>query len=162
MTIPTLMYFHSGEKLLGLLFLIFIIITDFADGIVARRTDKVSDFGKALDPISDKIVIIGLFIYLVINSEFPIWYLATLVSRDLILSYVSFLVKRKSGIMPQTNVPGKLAINFIALMIIAWFMEWGDVKMFAFWSSILFLLYSTIVYVKDYYNILYNRAPVEI
>ena len=162
MTIPSLLYFHSGDRLMGLLFLIFIIITDFADGIVARRTDKVSDFGKALDPISDKIVIIGLFIYLVINSEFPIWYIAMLILRDLSLSYVSLLVKRKSSIMPQTNVPGKIAINFIALMIIAWFMEWEDVKMFAFWSSIIFLLYSTIVYIKDYYNILYNKASVEI
>ena len=161
LAIPSLIYFHSGNKLMGLLFLILIIITDFADGIAARRLGQVSDFGKALDPITDKIVIIGLFIYLVINSGFPIWYFVSLISRDLILSYISLLVKRKSGIMPQTNVPGKLAINFIALMIIAWFMEWEDVKMFAFWSSIIFLLYSTIVYIKDYYNILYKKASVE-
>ena len=162
LTIPSLLYFHSGNKSLGLLFLILIILTDFADGIVARRAGQVSDIGKALDPISDKIVIISLFIYLVVNSDFPIWYFAALISRDMILSYISILVKRKSGIMPQANVPGKLALNFIALMIIAWFMEWEDIKLFGYWSSIIFLIYSTIVYIKDYYNILYKKASVDI
>lgn len=161
LTIPALMLFASGNKILGLLVLIIIIITDYADGIVARRLGQVSDFGKALDPFSDKIVIIILFIYLMIKSEFPIWYFSSLISRDLVLSYLSFRVKRKSGSMPEANVPGKIAVNFIALMIIAWFMEWEDVKMFGFWSSILFLAYSTIVYIRDYYNILYKKAAVE-
>ena len=161
LTIPSLMLFDSGNKILGLLFLIIIIITDFTDGIAARRLGQVSDFGKALDPISDKVVIITFFVYLMIKSEFPIWYFASLISRDLILSYLSLWVKRKSGTMPETNVPGKIAVNFIALMIIAWFMEWEDVKMFGLWSSILFLVYSTIVYIRDYYNILYKKVAAE-
>ena len=161
LTIPTFMLFDSGNKYLGLMVLIIIIITDYADGIAARRLRQVSDFGKALDPISDKIVIIILFIYLLIKSEFPIWYFVSLLSRDLILAFLSLMVKRKSGTMPQANVPGKIAVNLIALMIIAWFMEWEDVKMFGLWSSIVFLLYSTIVYIRDYYIILYNKVSVE-
>ncbi len=161
MTIPSFMLFDSGNKYWGLLVLILIIITDYADGIAARKLNQVSDFGKALDPVADKIVIISLFIYLLIKSDFPIWYLASLISRDLVLSYLSLLVKRRSGIMPQTNVPGKIAINFIALMVIAWFMEWEDVKMFGLWSSSIFLIFSTVVYLRDYYNILYKKVSVE-
>ncbi|MCH8332273.1 MAG: CDP-alcohol phosphatidyltransferase family protein [Bacteroidetes bacterium] len=161
LTIPALMLFDSGNKYLGLMVLIIIIITDYADGIVARRLDQVSDFGKGLDPTTDKIVIIIFFIYLLIRSEFPLWYFVSLISRDLILTYLSLQIKRKSGIMPQTNVPGKISVNFIALMLIAWFMGWEDVKMFGLWSSILFLIYSTIVYIRDYYNILYKNVSVE-
>ena len=127
LTIPTLMLFDSGKNYLGLMVLIIIIITDYADGIAARKLHQVSDFGIALDPISDKIVIITLFIYLMIEREFPIWFVASLISRDLILSYLSLLVKRHRGTMPQTNGPGKISIIFIALMVIAWFMEWEDV-----------------------------------
>lgn len=161
LTIPSLMLFQSGNNYLGLMVLIIIIITDYADGIAARKLNQVSDFGIALDPISDKIVILAFFVYLLLEKEFPIWYVASLISRDLILSYLSLLVKRKSGTMPQTNVPGKMAINFIALMIIAWFMEWEDVKMFGLWSSVVFLIYSTIVYIKDYYTVLYKNVTVE-
>lgn len=161
LTIPVLMLFDSGNKYLGLMVLIIIIITDYVDGIAARRLHQVSDFGIALDPLSDKIVIITFFIYLLIERDFPVWYVASLISRDLILSYLSLLVKRKSGTMPQTNVPGKISINFIALMVIAWFMEWEDVKMFGLWSSVVFLIYSTIVYLRDYYNVLYKNVTVE-
>lgn len=160
LTIPSFMLFDSGNKYLGLMLLIIIIITDYADGMVARRLDQVSDFGKALDPISDKIVIMILFLYLLIESEFPMWYFVSLISRDLILAYLSLLVKRKSGTMPEANIPGKIAVNFIALMVIAWFMAWEDLKIFGLWSSIIFLLYSTIVYIRDYYNILYKKVSV--
>ena len=160
MTIPSFMLFDSGNKYLGLMLLIIIIITDYADGMVARRLDQVSDFGKALDPISDKIVIMILFLYLLIESEFPLWYIVSLISRDLILAYLSLLVKRKSGTMPEANIPGKIAVNFMALMVIAWFMAWEDLKIFGLWSSIIFLLYSTIVYLRDYYNILYKKVSV--
>ena len=160
MTIPSFMLFDSGNKYLGLMILIIIIITDYADGMVARRLDQVSDFGKALDPISDKIVIMILFLYLLIESEFPMWYIVSLISRDLILAYLSLLVKRKSGTMPEANIPGKIAVNFMALMVIAWFMAWEDLKIFGLWGSIIFLLYSTIVYIRDYYNILYKKVSV--
>ena len=160
LTIPSFMLFDSGNKYLGLMLLIIIIITDYADGMVARRLDQVSDFGKALDPISDKIVIMILFLYLLIESEFPLWYFVSLISRDLILAYLSLLVKRKSGTMPEANIPGKIAVNFMALMVIAWFMAWEDLKIFGLWSSIIFLLYSTIVYLRDYYNILYKKVSV--
>ena len=160
MTIPSFMLFDSGNKYLGLMLLIIIIITDYADGMVARRLDQVSEFGKALDPISDKIVIMILFLYLLIESEFPMWYIVSLISRDLILAYLSLLVKRKSGTMPEANIPGKIAVNFMALMVIAWFMAWEDLKIFGLWSSIIFLLYSTIVYIRDYYNILYKKVSV--
>ena len=160
LTIPSFMLFDSGNKYLGLIILIIIIITDYADGMVARRLDQVSDFGKALDPISDKIVIMILFLYLLIESEFPMWYIVSLISRDLILAYLSLLVKRKSGTMPEANIPGKIAVNFMALMVIAWFMAWEDLKIFGLWSSIIFLLYSTIVYIRDYYNILYKKVSV--
>jgi len=162
LTIPFFLLLDTGNKYLGLMILIIIILTDYADGIVARRLGQVSDFGKALDPISDKIVIIILFIYLLIKSDFPIWYFVSLISRDLILAYLSLLVKRKSGSMPQANVAGKIAVNLIALMVIAWFMEWEDVKMFGLWSSTIFLVYSTIIYIRDYYNILYKKVSVEI
>ena len=158
LTIPSFMLFDSGNKYLGLMILIIIIITDYADGMVARRLDQVSDFGKALDPIADKIVIMILFLYLLIESEFPIWFFVSLISRDLILAYLSLLVKRKSGTMPVANILGKIAVNFISLMVIAWFMAWEDLKIFGLWGSIIVLLYSTIVYIWDYYNILLTKV----
>ena len=74
LTVPCLIFYSAGQNNLGFGVIILMIITDFADGMVARKYDNVSDFGKAFDPICDKIVMIALFTYLIFNKEFPLWF----------------------------------------------------------------------------------------
>ena len=152
--LPCLLFFDAGQNYLGLSILILMIISDYADGIVARRHENVTEFGKAFDPICDKIVIISFFIYLVINRDFPLWFILTMVSRDLVLTYFGILVKRRSGKMPQANMPGKIMVNTIALLIVGSFMDWIELTQIGLWSSVVFLVYSTIVYLTDYKKIL--------
>lgn len=139
---------------MGLSMLVLMIISDYADGIVARRLGNVSDFGKAFDPICDKIVIIATILYLVIYKDFPFWFIITLIARDAVLMYLGILVKRQSGKMPQANLPGKILTNAIALLIIGYFMDWMVLAQFGLWSGVLLLVYSTIVYLTDYSKIL--------
>lgn len=152
--LPCFYYFDNDQNNLGLSILILMIITDFADGIVARRYDNTTDFGKAFDPLCDKIVIFSIFIYLTFNREFPLWFLPTLISRDLVLLYFGALVKRRSGKMPQANVPGKILINTIAILIIGSFMGWREFSQFGLFLSVVFLPYSTFIYLADYKKIL--------
>lgn len=154
LTVPCLLFYNAGQNNLGFGIIVLMIITDFADGMVARKYDNVSDFGKAFDPICDKIVMISLFIYLIFNNEFPTWFFILLISRDIVLMYFGLLVKRKSGSMPQANVPGKIMLNTIALWIIGLFMNYDILAQFGFLSSVVFLIYSTIVYLTDYKKIL--------
>lgn len=154
LTVPCLLFYDAGQNNLGFGVLILIILTDFADGMVARKYKIVSDFGKAFDPICDKIVIIALFSYLVFNKDFPLWFFILLISRDIVLMYLGILVNRKSGIMPQANVPGKIMLNTIALWVIGLFMNVEILVNFGLFSSVVFLLYSTIVYLIDYKKIL--------
>ena len=152
--IPCLFYFNAGQNYLGLSILILMIITDFADGIIARKYKNVSDFGNAIDPICDKIVIIALFMYLVFNKDFPLWFFIILISRDIVLLYLGVLIKRQSGNMPQANVPGKIMMNTIALLVIGLFMDLDILAQFGLLSSVVFFVYSTVVYLSDYKKIL--------
>ena len=154
--LPSLIFFNGGHIYWGLSMLILIIITDFGDGLVARRYKNVTDFGKVFDPICDKIVIISLFIYLILNKDFPLWFFLTLISRDIVLSYLGILVKRKNGIMPEANFPGKIMVNTIALLIIGLLMDMNILAQFGLLSSAIFLAYSTIVYLADYKKILFK------
>lgn len=152
--LPCLIFFNGGHINWGFIMLVLMVFTDFGDGIVARRYKNVTDFGKAFDPICDKIVIIALFIYLILNKDFPLWFFLTLISRDIVLSYLGILVKRKNGIMPEANVPGKIMVNTIALLIIGLFLDMNILAQFGLLSSVIFLAYSTIVYLADYKKIL--------
>ena len=150
--VPCLLLFDAGNNYYGLFILTLMIVSDYADGIIARRMKIVSDFGKALDPLSDKIVIIILITYLILEKSFPIWFISSLILRDIILSYLGLKVKKKTGVMPQANMAGKIGVNGIAIMIIGWFMEWEWMKLLGLWGSVILISYSTINYFIYYYK----------
>ena len=152
--IPCLLLFDAGEKYQGLFILALMIVSDYTDGIIARKLKMVSDFGKALDPLNDKIVIIILIAYLILEKSFPIWFISSLIFRDIILSYLGLKVKKKTGVMPQPNMAGKIGVNGIAIMIIGWFMEWEWMKLLGLWGSVLLILYSSFIYFRFYYKAL--------
>ncbi len=78
--------------------------TDFFDGLIARKFDQVSEIGKLLDPLADRILIIALAVALVARDVLPLWLAIAIVARDvLLLSVFPFLERRK--------VP-RLAVNF--------------------------------------------------
>jgi cardiolipin synthase len=78
--------------------------TDFFDGLIARRFNQVSELGKLLDPLADRILILALAVALVAREVLPLWLAVTVVGRDLlILSVFPFLERRK--------VP-RIAVNF--------------------------------------------------
>ncbi|MFN2586557.1 MAG: CDP-alcohol phosphatidyltransferase family protein [Actinomycetota bacterium] len=78
--------------------------TDFFDGVIARRFDQVSELGKLLDPLADRILILALAIALVAREVLPLWLAVTVVGRDLlILSVFPYLERRR--------VP-RIAVNF--------------------------------------------------
>jgi cardiolipin synthase len=79
--------------------------TDFFDGVIARKFDQVSELGKLLDPLADRILILALAVALVARDALDLWLALAIVGRDvLILSAFPFLERRR--------VP-RIAVNFV-------------------------------------------------
>jgi cardiolipin synthase len=97
-------------------------LTDFFDGVIARRFDQVSELGKLLDPLADRILILALAVALVAREVLPLWLAVAVVGRDLlILSVFPFLERRK---VPRiaVNFTGKTATASLltGLTLLAW------------------------------------------
>ena len=70
--------------------------TDFLDGYIARRTNSVTDLGKLLDPLADRIFIAALVIALVVRGTLPWWVAVVILGRDLlVLSLFPYMERRK-------------------------------------------------------------------
>ncbi|MDQ3645892.1 MAG: CDP-alcohol phosphatidyltransferase family protein [Actinomycetota bacterium] len=83
--------------------------TDFLDGYIARRTGTVTELGKLLDPVSDRIFIVALVVMLLVRGTLPWWLGAAVIARDLVvLSVFPALERRKVERIP-VNRTGKLA-----------------------------------------------------
>jgi cardiolipin synthase len=83
--------------------------TDFFDGVIARRFDQVSEIGKLLDPLADRIMIVALVVALVARDALPLWVAIAIVARDLLLLSVFPILERRKVPRIAVNFTGKSA-----------------------------------------------------
>jgi len=77
-------------------------ITDYADGYIARRLGQVTDFGKLMDPLVDKIMIAGAFICL--TPGIPAWAVVVIISREFLITGLRLLAASKGIVLPADSL----------------------------------------------------------
>lgn len=90
------------------------IISDYLDGYIARKTNSISEWGKILDPIADKVSAFFLFLYTVWAGLIPLWFLVVEVVRDLIILGGSVYIQQKHGKVAMAGMSGKWSVNALA------------------------------------------------
>ena len=105
--------------------LIFIIasITDKLDGYIARSRNQVTTFGKFLDPLADKILVLTAMIMLVEMGRLPAWIPVIVLSREFIVSGYSLIAVEKGGKVIAASVWGKLKTVTQMIAIILAFVD---------------------------------------
>lgn len=105
----------SGELLnisnsMWLLNIIFIIasITDKLDGYIARKNNQITDFGKFLDPIADKILVLTAMLILVEKRLLPAWIPIIIIIREFVVSGYRLIAVEKNGKVIAANHWGKI------------------------------------------------------
>ena len=124
--VPVIAWLYCGEKDYPLTALVLLAsgATDVADGLIARRFHMVSDLGKVLDPVADKLtqaVALGCLL-----TRFPaVWrLLAVLVVKELVMAGMGILVIRRTGVVHSAAWHGKLAtciLSAVILLHIVWY-----------------------------------------
>jgi CDP-diacylglycerol--glycerol-3-phosphate 3-phosphatidyltransferase len=103
-------------------FIIFILAsaTDWLDGVFARRNNLVTDLGKLLDPIADKILIIGVFLaFLQLEIVVNAWMVAVIMLREFIITGLRLYVLNKGEILEAKRWgKHKTVSQIIAIVII--------------------------------------------
>src|SRR5437763_10204181 len=98
-------------------------VSDFIDGEIARRYGIVTNFGKLMDPLVDKIMIAAAFISLVPLKAVPAWAATTVVARDFLITGLRMMASAKGKILPaemlgkqKTSWQVVTVIFFLALL----------------------------------------------
>jgi cardiolipin synthase len=87
-------------------------ITDMLDGWSAKKLNQITDLGKFLDPLADKLLVISTFIaFLYLDPLIPFWMIIVIVSRDLLITLMRYLAIRK-GTTLRTSRFGKIKTFF--------------------------------------------------
>ena len=87
-------------------FVIFIIagVTDFIDGEIARRYGIVTNFGKLMDPLVDKIMMAAAFISLVPMKAIPAWAATTVVAREFLITGLRLMASARGQVLPAERL----------------------------------------------------------
>jgi CDP-diacylglycerol--glycerol-3-phosphate 3-phosphatidyltransferase len=96
-------------------------ITDILDGYLARKFNQITEFGKIIDPLADKVLIIFVVLNLFLLGEIPDYYFYMIVVRDVLILTGGLIVSKKLGKVLPSDYIGKatvLAISFVLLMIL--------------------------------------------
>jgi CDP-diacylglycerol--glycerol-3-phosphate 3-phosphatidyltransferase len=100
---------------------IFALITDVLDGYFARKFNEVTEFGKIIDPLADKVVIGFVVIKLFLIGEIPAYYFIMILARDLLILIGGLLIAAKTKFVLPSDKYGKatvLAIGIVLLMML--------------------------------------------
>src|SRR5215211_6080822 len=108
----------------GLVLFVVVVATDWIDGALARATGQVSDLGRVLDPVADRLAIAAGLIALVVADAFPLWAALLILVRDatVLIAGLVLLWKRRGRI--DVRYLGKVAT--FALMTAIACIAWGS------------------------------------
>ena len=95
------------------------VLSDYVDGIVARKTNSISDWGKMFDPLADKLAIGAFIVTLGIVKAVPLWFVILFLSRDAVIAAGGVLITRKIGSPPSSNIWGKLSSLTVSIYLTA-------------------------------------------
>ncbi|MCU0823452.1 MAG: CDP-diacylglycerol--glycerol-3-phosphate 3-phosphatidyltransferase [Leptospira sp.] len=87
-------------------------LTDLIDGYLARKWNQQTEFGKFLDPLADKFLVIGCFVtFLFIHEPIEVWMVVLIVGRDMLITFLRYIAVR-SGTSLRTTMMGKVKTAF--------------------------------------------------
>lgn len=104
------------DKWIALVIFIIASLTDFLDGHIARKYNLVTNFGKFMDPLADKLLVCSALICLVELARIPAWIVILIIAREFIISGFR-LVASDNGVVIAASYWGKFKTTFQILMI---------------------------------------------
>jgi cardiolipin synthase len=108
-----LLFIIQGADLAALIVLVISSITDFLDGMIARKFSQVSRLGQLLDPAADRLFIFAALIGLSVRGVVPLWLLVVVIARDAMLLVIGIVLANVGhGPLPVHHL-GKMATLFL-------------------------------------------------
>ncbi len=117
--VPVALVFLAGDhRLAAVAALLVMFVSDGLDGYLARKLGRVTELGKILDPVADKIAVAAVLVYLVVVGEFPLWVFLLVVFRDVAIVMGGVAIARKSRSVPQALMVGKIAVVVLGVVVL--------------------------------------------
>ena len=123
--LPIIFALINGNNNIFIILLLLGSLTDFFDGYFARKYNHQSVLGAKLDPLADKILLIGPMIWLVHENIVPLWAIWLIISRELLIT--SWRSDINSGAPASIQGKYKTTLQFVSITLLLWPKNWGSI-----------------------------------
>lgn len=141
--------------------------TDWLDGYLARKWNQISRVGQLLDPVADRLYILATLVGLLLRGIVPWWFVVILLSRDVLMAVVLWVLKRRDVVGLPVHFLGKAAtfnlLYAFPLLLIGdgstWWAEVAKIAGWAFavWGTALYW-WAAVLYIGQARRILASRS----
>ena len=150
--VASLLMSATNDSLKWLALALFVIasLTDFADGYIARKYNLITNFGKFMDPLADKILTVSGMICLIELGRIPSWIVVIIVAREFIISGFR-LIAAENGVVIAANYWGKFKTTFQMIMIILMIMNIPQLQIvtdIVMWIALALTIISLVTYIN--------------
>jgi len=144
--------FSKGVVFKSLALATFIIaaLSDYLDGFIAQKYHITSSFGKLMDPIADKILVIAAFLAFVEMKLIPAWMLVIIIMRELVITGLRIMAFKNNEVLPaDMGGKQKTVSQYVSILVILVFIIFKEagVRTFGFWDASFEYWYRQIIFV---------------
>lgn len=164
--IPLFMGLRAGEagNRWAIVVMVAALLTDMLDGLIARHYNQVSEWGKVLDPVADKLWLGCLAVFLALPTRqppLPWQFLAILFGRYLLVLAGGWYAYRRTGVIMMSNWFGKVTMVGEALTMVSYTIYWTDGMLglrpeWFLYFTVVMIVVSTGVYAWRFFRIISN------
>ncbi len=113
----------AGAKFMAMAIFLAACITDYYDGYLARSANSITAFGKLMDPIADKILILGAFLSFVEMEIIPAWMVMVIIARELVITGIRVMaLSQKRVLSAEMGGKHKTVSQMVAVISILIFL----------------------------------------
>lgn len=161
--IPFIVFFLLGNYLIAFSFILLSGISDCLDGYLARKLNQISDLGKLLDPVADKLTLISVVICMgvLIPEILPI--AIVLVIKDILMLVGGFYLLKKEIIPPPAKWYGKVAtvIFYVSVVTIVFFKGFLEYEIYLLTIILLGITFVVMMFALIKYAIVFKNLLKE-
>ena len=140
--------FLVGDRMGALITSVIAMLTDAADGTIARKFNQITALGKLLDPIADKLSLLTLVGLFVSDGQIPLWVLGLILLKETAL-VIGGGIALKRGIVVFALPIGKVTTVAFILSMVARFLEMRQMADLLLWISLVLSLVALVWYGLD-------------
>ena len=138
---------YAGQSLAALIVYIIACLSDMADGYIARHYNQITNFGKFMDPLADKVLVLAAMCFFVENGQMPGWAVVIVLFREFAVSGLRLIaVEQQRVIAAAWSGKIQTACTMIGLCAMLAFPTLAIVSTVSTWIIVLTTLYSGIEY----------------